>query len=65
VVHRDIKPENVLVSADGVAKLSDLGMAMRLTDPDHADEDDGDGRDHPGHRARRLVIDQACSPDKH
>ena len=47
VVHRDVKPENVLVSADGVAKLSDLGMAMRLTDPDHADEDDGGGRVHP------------------
>jgi serine/threonine protein kinase len=55
VVHRDVKPENVLVSADGVAKLSDLGMAMRLTDPDHADEDDGGGRVHPGNRARQLA----------
>ena len=40
IVHRDVKPGNVLVSPDGEAKLSDLGLAGPLTraadsDPRH------------------------------
>ena len=31
MVHFDIKPGNILISADGVAKLSDVGLAKRLT----------------------------------
>jgi serine/threonine protein kinase len=33
LIHRDIKPGNILVTPDGVAKLSDLGLAFYLNDP--------------------------------
>jgi len=32
IVHRDVKPDNLLLSADGVVKLVDLGLAKSTTD---------------------------------
>jgi eukaryotic-like serine/threonine-protein kinase len=37
MIHRDVTPGNVLVSPNGVAKLSDLGLAGPLNDPSEND----------------------------
>ncbi|WP_435020680.1 protein kinase domain-containing protein [Tundrisphaera sp. TA3] len=39
LIHRDVNPCNILVTTEGAAKLTDLGLAIDLTDQDNVTRD--------------------------
>jgi eukaryotic-like serine/threonine-protein kinase len=41
LVHRDVKPKNILLTPQGVAKLTDLGLARSIDDAEAADKEKG------------------------
>src|SRR5204862_5367264 len=41
LIHRDVKPKNILLTKEGIAKLTDLGLARALDDKDAAESEAG------------------------
>ncbi len=41
LIHRDIKPKNILLTPEGVAKLTDLGLARAMDDKEAAESEAG------------------------
>jgi len=41
LIHRDVKPKNIMINADGVAKLADMGLARAMSDKEAAEAEAG------------------------
>jgi serine/threonine-protein kinase len=60
IVHRDIKPDNIMLTANGLVKLADLGLALHL---DSAEAVAGAGKDEQG-RTKVMGTPLYMSPEQ-
>jgi predicted Ser/Thr protein kinase len=64
-VHRDIKPANILLTADGIPKLADWGLAKMLSQTEHLKiTHTGDSRGTPMYMAPEVVLDASRSDQR-
>lgn len=61
VIHRDIKPANIMITADGAAKLADLGLGKDLADAEDALTVAGTTIGSPAYMAPEQIGDSASA----